>query len=248
MARAVLKSSVMRTYRVGPLVFLFSLSFVSSVVGVACGGRTDQLGDLGQKTGTGSGTGSGTGTHVGSGSGTGTHVGSGSGTGTYVGSGSGTGTYVGSGSGTGTYVGSGSGSGTGTYTGSGSGSGSGCVGEQPLCPSCGQPQPAECTADGWYCPPPPPCPPPEDAGVMFAFPCGPDLSCDATTTYCNVSNGGIAPPDGGSDTSYECVPFPPECGQSPSCACLASNGGACSCSEGTLPPGPPDIIVTCNYP
>jgi len=194
--------------------------FCIPLVSAACGGRTDQV--SGDTHGSGSGSGSGSGTSVGSGSGSGTDTGSGSGSGTSVGS--------------------------------GSGSGGECTGVQPLCGECGIVVGADCTSDGWQCPPAPPCadaggpPPPEDGGNGEAVPCGPSLLCDPTTSYCQVASGGIAPPDGGSDTSYSCLPFPADCGPTPSCACLQSNGNACTCTEVVSSPGPNEVQVTCDFP
>lgn len=80
-----------------------------------------------------------------------------------------------------------------------------------------------------------------DAGGCEApdgmFPCG-HLFCDLATQYCQHSVSDVLPsPDG-----FSCMALPPECGNAPSCDCLA--GEPCAdfdCSE--LPGG--GFVLTC---
>jgi len=109
--------------------------------------------------------------------------------------------------------------------------------------------PPECIDGDWQCPPVPPCPPPPpDAGFdAGTFACG-SLSCDPTKTYCQISEGGAALPDGGAKVSVACIPIPATCDDSntATCACVqALQGvGGCPCKEGAKG----QVTVTCQYP
>ena len=74
--------------------------------------------------------------------------------------------------------------------------------------------------------------------------------CDAADHFCVELIPGVLPPllpDGicPDSTLFEggCVPFPDECAQDPSCACLGNLPGACSCQKGESP-----VLVKCPLP
>jgi hypothetical protein len=64
-----------------------------------------------------------------------------------------------------------------------------------------------------------------DAGTTFA--CGPSLTCDASTQYCSVTEGGPCchPP------SYSCQSIPSSCANNRTCGCIRAAVGAQGCSE-----------------
>lgn len=110
----------------------------------------------------------------------------------------------------------------------------------PLCygqnsASCCQNDPirAECVDGQWSCFgfPPPGC----DGDRCFQlFSCGPDLKCNSTREVCRVTAGassdvggigsGGAPGTTDKGALYECIAYPAGCKQSPSCACIQSDG------------------------
>ena len=77
-----------------------------------------------------------------------------------------------------------------------------------------------------------------DAATTFA--CGPK-TCAADTTYCLNGNGGAAPIDGGSNSTYTCEAL--SCDGGPvGCGCV-TNGGGCNCTNDNGA-----ITVVCDYP
>lgn len=70
----------------------------------------------------------------------------------------------------------------------------------------------------------------ETGGGTFA--CGPALSCDAATEYCQETIGGKK----GAEPGYACVVLPEGCGDAPACECLAAEpcGDVCEAIEGGL--------------
>jgi hypothetical protein len=69
------------------------------------------------------------------------------------------------------------------------------------------------------------------------------MTCDSSTTYCKVSEGGAAGADGGSKTTYACTPFPLTCGKNPSCQCLGITTPGCKCDDSGG-----GLTVTCMFP
>jgi hypothetical protein len=96
--------------------------------------------------------------------------------------------------------------------------GTACSPEGMTCGSCTDPcgfcNLLRCDGGVWShleaFPPPPPC---------TSFECGPDMRCDAVTTYCSHAVSDI----GGEPDVYRCEPYPEGC---TSCSCLGGN--ACS--------------------
>jgi hypothetical protein len=193
----------------------------------ACGGSTftDLDGDAAAKGGGGSGSSSGGATSSGSSSGTTAGSSSGSSSGTTSGSSSGTtsGSSSGtsSGSSSGTTSGS-SGSSSGTTSGSSSGASSSSSGGG--------------ASDGGA----------GDAGASDAgpgvFACGPTVSCDGRTQYCEIRIGGVVLADGGGNKTYVCTAFPLKCAGDHSCACIATSPAQqCTESDG-------DVTLTTDTP
>ena len=108
---------------------------------------------------------------------------------------------------------------------------------------CGGPAPDPvCVAGSWVCPVPNHKCPVFDAG-RGPLACG-SLSCNGATQYCAEIGGGPAPPDGGSNTSYNCDTIPAQCQPSPTCACVQQAAGSPSC---TCTDGPNGISIACFY-
>jgi hypothetical protein len=65
-----------------------------------------------------------------------------------------------------------------------------------------------------------------------AVPCG-ATSCDGLTQLCMRMSGGIAPPDGGVSTNYQCLPIPTTCATEHTCACVTATlgGSAVICTD-----------------
>jgi len=156
------------------------------------------------------------------------------------------------GSGTGSGTGS-DGSGTGGSSGTGSSSG-GCQGANPGCcqpvgpEGCDQLVPTATCSDGqWTCPPglgfgPGEC---DDLCIGSGsgsgsgtepFGCGDGaLTCDPTTQFCSVVEGGAFNPDAGANMNASCQSIPVACldvGTAAQCSCTIANqngaGGVCS--------------------
>lgn len=121
--------------------------------------------------------------------------------------------------------------------------GTGCIGTPPECygndlqSCCSQDPagPATCEGGQWRCggAAAPGC-----SGTSCVsqtagpFACGP-RTC-AGSEYCEVQPGGVGSSDGGSDTSYACIPIPSSCAATPTCACIEASdpcpfqGGTCT--------------------
>ncbi len=81
----------------------------------------------------------------------------------------------------------------------------------------------------------------QDAGGPSFFPCtagGLSTDCDATTQYCQITEGGPIQPDGGTPASAACLPIPAACAAmtgAAECACLgAGPGGTASCTTNSV--------------
>jgi hypothetical protein len=105
----------------------------------------------------------------------------------------------------------------------------GCGGQQPSCTFCGEATSPSCIDGTWECPVfGIECP--NDAGGGDAsFECYGTKTCNAETSYCNVSGGGAVPLDGGSNLTVSCDPLPAmPCEAGTGCACLPDK---CSCTD-----------------
>jgi hypothetical protein len=74
------------------------------------------------------------------------------------------------------------------------------------------------------------CPADAGGGTRDAsFDCYGTKTCNADTEFCNVTGGGAAPPDGGSNIAVSCDPLPATpCDAGTGCACIPNR---CSCTE-----------------
>jgi hypothetical protein len=115
---------------------------------------------------------------------------------------------------------------------------------------CNGPVPAGCvefvmngTAGGvWQCPLTL-CP--EDAGTGGSFACA-STTCSAGA-YCHITSGGVAEPDGGSNTNGTCITIPPACGDPGTyCACIADNSQ--SCDDQCTVDSAGNVTVSCFVP
>jgi hypothetical protein len=154
---------------------------------------------------------------------------SGSGSGSSGGGGGGSSSSSGSGSSSGGSSSSGGGGGSGSSGSGGSGSSSSSSGSSGGSGGSSSSSSSGSSSGGGI-----------DAGPG-TFACGPALTCDGRTHYCNLTEGGATTPDGGTNRSYSCIAIPLKCLTNPTCACIATGGEQCSESSG-------DVTVTQQAP
>jgi hypothetical protein len=66
-----------------------------------------------------------------------------------------------------------------------------------------------------------------EAGQSDAGPFGCGSSTCNGAQYCQVVSGGAQLPDGGTNTSSQCIDIPPACASNPTCDCIKQNGQTC---------------------
>jgi hypothetical protein len=64
-------------------------------------------------------------------------------------------------------------------------------------------------------------------GSGGTFACGPTLTCDSSSQYCEIGIGGPA----GAEPTYSCQTTPVACQADYSCACIEKAVGAQDCSQ-----------------
>ncbi|HEY2518112.1 MAG TPA: hypothetical protein VGI39_44890 [Polyangiaceae bacterium] len=105
-----------------------------------------------------------------------------------------------------------------------------CVGGTVLPNACGPGIGVECCLQG------------ASDGGGGSFACG-SLTCDGTSEYCQVSEGGVVKPDGGANVSYACQAIPASCTNDVTCSCIQAQVHAQQCSESGG-----DVTVTFQFP